>query len=99
MTNLEALRPDVRRALALGELRRRGVRVQRDDGGQCKALRSGVATLPGYADFEAAVTALANRHSGDALTDADRAMLDGLPVCEIPNLDMVQAFAAIFKEF
>ena len=99
MTNLEALRPDVRRALAIAELRRRGVRVQRDDDGQGKALMAGVATLPGYVDFESAVTALAGRHSDDTLTEADNAMLDGLPVCEVPNLELVQAFAAIFKEF
>lgn len=100
MNYVTSLNPELRRALARSELRRRGVpvRVQHDDG-QCKALRAGLAALDGYTDFDNAVIALAARDSANTLTTADRAMLDSLPVCEILNMNLIHAFSEVLQEF
>ena len=81
-------------------MRRRGLRLEDQSNGveQCNALRAGVATLEGYTDFEVDVIALAGRATANALTTADRAMLDALPVFDIPNMELIHAYARFFQK-
>lgn len=96
-----SLTPGLRRALALAELKRRGARLNQDDGRQTAAhvaLREALSH-PKHSSIEVPVMELSDRIDAGTMTDADKTMLRGLPPCDLTPVELVKLVAELYREF
>jgi hypothetical protein len=90
-----------RRALAMRELRRRGIRPEADDAAlraAFDAFYSGLGMRPSGMEFELAIREMGKRIDSNTLTADDSRLFSSIPSGSVSGVEIARTFVQIFDE-